>query len=200
MNDESPEPHDESKEMAEKLIDAATSEGSSVEDDGLTKREREIERRVEEERKKKGTAALRRLKERKMGVLNYRWPAIILAGAGVLSIWSEFLVVMVHPAGIGFDTFLQAYLEHGSIFFVFPIISGVFLFMCAFWAYEDPRGAFLSIIPAMMMAMSGMTVYYLVSFALAANPNVGVSATGAPFTMILAAVLCLLAIVMRERE
>ncbi len=199
MNGESGKNSDESDSIAEEIVRAARPDESEADEDGLTKREREIAQRVQEERRKKGQAALSRLRERKMGVLNYKWPAAILAGAGVLAIWSEFLVVMIHPEGIGFDTYLQAYLEHGSIFFVFPLISGALLLMCAFWAYEDPRGTYLSIIPAMMMAMSGMMVYYLVSFALAADPNIEVGPTGVPMTMLLTSVLCIVAIFMRER-
>ncbi len=200
MSDDSSDRYD-SSEAADEIVDAVTEhEPKEDVEDGLTKREREIARRVDEERRKKGEAVMARLRERRMGMLNYRWPAAILVGAGILSIWSEFLTVMIHPPGIGFDSYLQAYITTGSIFFLFPVIAGVILFMCAFWAYEDPRGTYLSIIPAMMMTMSGMMVYYLVSFALAVDPEAGVSPTGAPVTMLLTAALCLFAIIMRERE
>ena len=190
---------DDSEELAEAIVESVSA-GESAKEDGLTTREREIERRVAEERRRKGEEVKRRLKSRGVSPLRYRWPAGILLGAALLSVWTEFSVVMVHPPGIGFDTFFEVYLEYGSVFFLFPIVSGIFLVLCAYWAYTDPRGTFMSIIPAMMMTMSSATVYWLVSFAVAADPNIGVHVTETPLTMLLVAVLCFLAIFMREKE
>ncbi len=189
---------DTAEEMAEEIVRAVSSEDQGK-GDGLTEREREIELRREEERRRKGEELRKRLKARGVGIVTYRWPAFILLVAAMLSVWSEFSVVMVHPPGVGFDTFYEVFVSTGSPFFVLPLVAGGLFVVLAVLAYRDPRATYLSLIPGLMTAMGGSAVYYLVSFANSVSPDVGVYATGTPLTMYLVAALSLLAIAMRER-
>jgi hypothetical protein len=192
-----------SDELADELVDAVEEE--QEEDDALTRRERKIEKQKEEERVKKAKELRKQLRRKELGLLQYRWPAIVLFLTGFLSIWTEFLEVMFHDPGIGFDTFWDVFvngsgtLQAFNIFFIFPLIAGGVLIVLGFLAYTNPKATFLSVFPAMMMAMSGMNVYFWVSVALQAFPTATIGATGVPMTMLLTGVSSLLSILLRER-
>ncbi|MFW9804392.1 MAG: hypothetical protein ACFFFC_17170 [Candidatus Thorarchaeota archaeon] len=192
-----------SNELASEIIDAV--EEDMDEEDALAKRERKIEDKIEEERRKKAKELKKQLRRKELGLLQYKWPALVLGLTGILSIWTEFLVVMYHDPGIGFDTFWEVFLfgsgslQAYNIFFIFPLISGAILFALGYFAYANPKATYLSVFPAMMMAMSGMNVYFWISVALQAFPSASVSATATPMTMLLIGVLSLLSILLRER-
>jgi hypothetical protein len=192
-----------SDELASELIDAV--EEDFDKGDALTERERKIEDKKEEERKRKAKELKKQLRRKELGLLQYRWPAIVLGLTGILSIWTEFLVVMYHDPGIGFDTFWEVFLfgagslQPYNIFFIFPLISGGILILLGYFAYTNPKATYLSVFPAMMMAMSGMNVYFWISVTLQAFPSASVSATSTPMTMLLTGVLSLLSILLRER-
>ncbi len=187
-----------SEEMASS-IEKAVREGEPNEE-SLTNSEEEIERAKEIERKKKAKELRKKLRKQELGLMKYRWPAMILMITGFLAIWAEFLPVMTHPPDIGFDTFFEVYLMRGNIFFLFPMIAGILLLVIGYWAYTEPRATYLSIIPAMMLAMSAITIYFLISFALSVDPEADVAATGIPLTLIIYAVVALLSIPLREKE
>ncbi|MHA2004463.1 MAG: hypothetical protein ACW975_01810 [Candidatus Thorarchaeota archaeon] len=192
-----------SDELASELIDAV--EEDQDQDDALTKRERKIEREKEEERVKKAKELKKQLRRKELGLLQYRWPAIVLLLTGILSVWTEFLEVMNHDPGIGFDTFWGVFVSGSgtmqafNIFFIFPLISGGILIVLAYFAYTNPKATYLSVFPALMMAMSGMNVYFWISIALQAFPSASISATGTPMTMLLTGLTSLLSILLRER-
>ncbi len=187
----------DSDELASELIDAV--EEDQEEDDALTKSERKIESQKEEERVRKAKELRKQLRRRELGLLQYRWPAAVLILTGVLSIWTEFSVVMLHDPGIGFDTFWDALFLSGNPFFLFPLLAGGILIILGYFAYSNPKATYLSVIPAMMMAMAGMNVYFLISFGLQINPDAMLMATGTPLTMLLAGLLSLLSILLREK-
>ncbi|NHJ13375.1 MAG: hypothetical protein EAX95_06840 [Candidatus Thorarchaeota archaeon] len=203
---EKPSTNDSEKplEMAEEIIDAV--EDEQQDEDALTKREREIERKKEEERVKKAMELKKQLRKRELGLLHYRWPALVLILSGILAIWTEFLVVMTHEAGVGFDTFWDVFL-FGAFdqapyngFFIFPLVAGTLLIVLGFFAYSNPKATYFSAIPAMMMAMAGMNVYFFVSVTLQLIPNVELASTGVPMTMLIVGVLSLISIALREKE
>lgn len=204
MNEKTPADGDDSLEMAEEIMDAV--EHEQRDDDALTKREREIERSKEEERVKKAKELKKQLRKRQLGLLHYRWPALILMLSGALAIWTEFLVAMVHEAGVGFDTFWEVFL-YGTFtqapyngFFIFPLLAGVLLIILGLFAYSNPKAAYFSAIPAMMMASAGMSVYFFVSVTLQLIPDAELAATGVPLTMLIVGVLALISIALREKE
>lgn len=188
--------------MAEEIADAVFEESDEDVEDGLTRKEKEVEKKKEEERVRKARILKRQLRKRELGVLHYRWPAVILIIAGLLAIWTEFVAVMVHPPEVGFDTYFEVFVSTGGLFYLFPVLAGIILIISGVIAYNDPRAPYLSVIPAMMMVMTGAMVYFLVSFAIAADPNMEgqVFATGAPITMFIIAVTALFSIAMREKE
>jgi hypothetical protein len=192
-----------SNELASEIIDAV--EEDMDEEDALTERERKIEDKIEEERRKKAKELKKQLRRKELGLLQYRWPAIVLGLSGILSIWTEFLVVMYHDPGIGIDTFWDVFLygagslQAYNIFFIFPLISGGILFVLGYFAYTNPKATYLSVFPAMMMAMSGMNVYYWISFYLELFPSASLGPTSTPLTMLFTGVLSLLSILLRER-
>jgi len=188
----------DSSEMASGIEKAVRED--KAKEKGLTKSEERIERAKEQERKKKAKELRAKLRKRELGLMKYRWPAMILMITGFLGIWSEFLPVMNHPPDIGFDTFFDAYLMTGSLFFLFPMIGGVLLLAIGYWAYTEPRATYFSVIPAMMLAMSATTVYFLISFGLSVDPEANLAATGIPLTMIVYAIVALLSIPLREKE
>ncbi len=194
---ENNESHSESSEMADDIIGALE---EHEDDDGLTEREREIESKREEERIRKARELKKQLRKRELGLLHYRWPAVILVLAGVLAILTEFGQVMTRPPEIGFDSFLHGFSMTGNVFFLFPVIAGALFILCGVWAYSDPRATFASLIPGALMAMAGATVYMLVEFALVANPDAEVATTNIPLSMLIVAALSVLAILMREKE
>jgi hypothetical protein len=203
MVDEDGTPED----MAEELIDAVDEEADEGHiEDGLTKKEREIQTKRETEREKKARELRKQLRMRQLGILRYRWPALMLILGGLLSITSEFLQVMTRdefvPAEVGFYNFLEAFTKTGGIIYIFPIVAGVFMIILSYFAYTTPKLTWLAIIPAIMMAMSGGTVYFLITFAVTVDPTLTdhIYGTGVPISMFIAALIAILAVWMRERE
>lgn len=203
MSDENDSP----EEMAEELIDAIDDEVETDEvDDGLTKKERDIQRSREQERVKKAQELRKQLRKRQLGILKYKWPAAMLILGGVLSISSEFLQVMTRsaavPAEVGFYNFVEAFLRTGGVIFLFPLIAGAFMIILSYFAYSRPKWTWLALIPALMMAMSGGTVYFLITFAVTADPGLTgeIYATGVPISMFIVAIVGLISIWMREKE
>ena len=188
--------------MAEEIADAVFEESEEDVEDGLTRKEKEVEKKKEEERVRKARILRRQLRKRELGVLHYRWPAVMLIISGLLAIWTEFVAVMVHPPEVGFDTYFEVVVSTGGLFFLFPVLAGIILIISGVIAYNNPRAPYLSVIPAMMMVMSGAMVYFLVSFAVTFDPNMEgqVYATGVPISMFIIAVTALLSIAMREKE
>jgi hypothetical protein len=186
-----------SDEIASEIIDAVQEDQDD--EDALTKGERKIERQKEAERVRKAKELKKQLRRKELGLLQYRWPAIVLMLTGVLSIWTEFSVVMIHDPGIGFDTFWSALFLSGNPFFLFPITAGGLLIVLGYFAYSNPKATYISVIPAMMMAMAGMNVYFLISFGLQVNPDALLTSTGTPLTMLLTGLLSLLSILLREK-
>ncbi|MEE8182072.1 MAG: hypothetical protein V3T87_02035 [Candidatus Thorarchaeota archaeon] len=188
--------------MAEEIADAVFEESEEDAEDGLTRKERDVEKNKEEERARKARILKRQLRKRELGVLHYRWPAVILITSGLLAIWTQFVAVMVHPPEVGFDTYFEVFVSSGGLFFLFPTLAGIILIISGVIAYNDPRAPYLSVIPAMMMVMAGAMVYFLVSFAVTADPNMEghVFATGVPISMFIIAIAALLSIAMREKE
>jgi hypothetical protein len=190
---------DDSSRMAEEITRSVDEEKAS-QDDGLTLRERSIAKSKEEERIRKARELKKQLRKRELGIVRYRWPAITLLLSGVLSVWTEFLAVMVHPPDAGFDSFFDATLsQYGGGFFLFPAIAGAIMILCGVFAYTNPRATFFSVFPAMMMAMAGMYVFFLTSIGQQLDPT-GYSVTGTPFTMLLIALLSIMSILLREKE
>ena len=199
-----------SEDIAEDLIDAVDDEADSdYEDDGLTKKERKVEVSRESERQKKAQELKKTLRKRQLGMLNYRWPAVVLVLGGILAITTNFLEVMIRepgvPPGVGFSTFIDALLRTSGIIYVFPIIAGVFMIVLSKFAYTNPRATWWAFVPAAMLGMSGGTVYFLITFAVSpplGDPNlVGlIYATGAPMSMIIAGIIALLAVALKEKE
>jgi hypothetical protein len=197
----------DSEEMADELIDAIDDETDSDAMDGLTKRERNIEEGRESERQRKAQELKKQLRRRQLGLINYRWPALVLILGGIMAITSEFLTVMYRdpveiPPEVGFDTFLEAFFRSGGIIYIFPVIAGVLMIVLSFFAYSNPRATWLAAIPASLLMMSGGTVYFLVTFAVTAQPQYVefIYATPVALTMIIAGVVALLAIAMKEAE
>lgn len=200
MSADEPNKENDSEEMAEAIVDSFD---DSQDEDGLTKGERRIELDKESMRVRKAKELKKQLRRRELGMLNYRWSAMVLLFAGILSIWTEFLVVMIHPPEIlGVDTFWITYIETGNVFFVFPLISGIIMIVLSYFAYSNPKATYLSVIPASMMAMAGIMIYYLVTYGVTAQPWLEgeILATGAPFSMLIIGFLALLTIQMREKE
>ena len=196
-----------SDDMAEDLIDAIdeyVDEGD--EGDGLTKKEREIEVSRGSERQRKAQELKKQLRKRQLGMLTYRWPAFVLILGGLLAISTQFLEVMVRQPGvppeIGFNTFVDAFLLYGGVLFLFPIIAGVFMIVLSYFSYRDPRATWLALIPAALLGMAGGEVYFLVTFAVTADPTLEglIYASPTPLVMIVAAVISLLAIALKEKE
>jgi hypothetical protein len=188
---------DEPSDMADEIVDSVE---NNDEEDGLTARERSIEHSKEEERILKAKELRRQLRKRELGILKYRWPMAILVLSGLMAIWTQFLQVMVRPPDIGFDSYLTAFIEYGNLFFLTPTIAGVIMIIIGIVSYQDSRGPYLSVIPSMLMIIAGAMIYYLVSFALAFDPEAAIAATGTPLSMIVIGVTALFSIGMRERE
>ncbi len=195
------------EDMAADLIDAIDDEMDDHDvSDGLTKKEREIEVSRESERKRKAQELKKQLRKRQLGFLTYRWPAFVLIFGGILAISTEFLQVMIRDPGVppevGFDTFFDALQRTGGVFYVFPVIAGGFMIILSYFAYENPRATLLAIIPAGMLVMSGGYVFFLIEFAVAYQPElVGlIYSTLTPISMIIAGIIAILAIILREKE
>jgi hypothetical protein len=197
----------DSEEMAEEIIDAIDDEADSDAADGLTKKEREIEEERGSERQRKAQELRKQLRRRQLGLINYRWPALVLILGGIMAIISQFLTVMyrdpaVIPPEVGFDTFVEAFSRTGGVIYIFPIVAGALMIILSYFAYSNPKATWLSLIPAMMLVMAGGTVFFLVTFAVTAQPSYAdfIYATPSVLTMIIAGVVALLAIAMRETE
>ncbi|MGQ4912826.1 MAG: hypothetical protein ACP6KW_11700 [Candidatus Thorarchaeota archaeon] len=199
-------------EMAEELIDAIDEEADQdYVKDGLTPKEKEVHTKRAEERARKAQELRKQLRKRQLGILRYRWPAIILFMGGLLAILSEFLQVMTRdeyvPADVGFYNFIEAFsrtLESGSFgaVYLFPIVAGVLMIILSFFAYTNPKTTWLSLVPALLMAMSGGTVYFLITFAVTVQQDLTghIYGTAVPISMFIVALLCLIAVWMREKE
>jgi ABC-type multidrug transport system fused ATPase/permease subunit len=199
--------NNEPTEIAEELIDAVDEEAGPDEvRDGLTKGERQIETKRMSERERKAEELRKQLRKRSLGLLNYRWPAMLLIFSGIMSIMSNFLQVMTRLAGVppevGFNTFIDAYILSGGVIYLFPIIAGSFMIVLSYFSYTNPRATWLALIPALMLFMAGGTVYYLITFAVTAQPELTglIYATGVPISMFIAGGIALIAIYMREKE
>ncbi len=197
-----------SEDMAEDLIDAIDDEDDSDSvDDGLTKNEREIEVSRESERQRKAQELKKQLRKRQLGMLTYRWPAVVLIFGGILAISTEFLQVMVREPGVppevGINTFFETvFLPGGGAFFLTPLISGIFMIALSYFSYRTPRATWLALIPAALLGMSGSYVFFLITFAVTFQPEfVGLLyATAAPLSMIVSGVIALLAVALKEKE
>ncbi|RDE13783.1 MAG: hypothetical protein C4K47_05550 [Candidatus Thorarchaeota archaeon] len=196
--DEKPSDTEDSSDLSDEIVRSVREEQKT--DDGLTRRERFIEESKQAERIRKAKELKKQLRKKELGLVKYRWSLLILLVAGFLSISTQFLPVMVHPSDAGFDNFVDGFVKSGSVFFFFPFIAGVIMVVCGLLAYNNPKFAWISLIPGMMMAMSGMTVYFLISFGLEVDPSATFSATGTPFTMLLIALVSVLAVLLRNRE
>ncbi len=203
------EDNSKSEDMATELIDAIDDAADDEIDakDGLTKKEREIEVSRGSERQRKAQELRKQLRKRQLGLLTYRWPAAILIIGGILAISTEFLQVMVRetgvPSEIGFDTYFEAvFISGGGIFFLFPLITGIFMIVLSYFSYTNPKATWLAIIPAAMLVMSGGYVFFLVTFAVTVQPELAglIYATPTAISMIIAGILALLAIAMKEKE
>jgi hypothetical protein len=199
---------DESSDKAEEIAHAVDEKvRSNQADDGLTERERQIEKRKMSEREKKAHELRKQLRKRNLGLLNYRWPAAMLILTGIMAITSNFLQVMTRkegvPSEVGFNTFIEAFfLTGGGVIYIFPVIAGSFMIVLSYFSYSNPKATWLALIPALMLFMAGGTVYFLVTFAVTAQPELTnlIYATGVPVSMFIAGGIALLAIYMREKE
>ncbi|TFG32031.1 hypothetical protein EU528_04610 [Candidatus Thorarchaeota archaeon] len=197
----------DSTKMAEDLVDAIDDEaGSDDVEDGLTKRERGIEASRVTERERKAEELRKQLRKRSLGMLNYRWAAGSLIIGGILAIISNFMQAMTRgaivPPEVGFNTFWEGFLQYGGLYFILPIISGAFMIILAYFAYTTPKYTWLALIPGMILAMAGLFVYFLITFAVTYQPELTdeLYAAFAPILMIVAAVFNLVAIALKERE
>ncbi len=197
----------DSEDMADELIDAIDEEADSDAVDGLTEREREIEVSRESGRQRKAQELKKQLRKRQLGLINYRWPALVLILGGIMAIMSQFLKVMerdlaVIPPEVGFDTFVDAFMRTGGPIYLFPVISGAFMIILSYFAYSNPRATWLAIIPATLLIMSGGTVYFLITLGVSAQPQYTdfIYATPVALSMVIAGVVALLAIAMKEAE
>ena len=197
----------ESTDIAGELIDAIDEEAGPDEvKDGLTERERQIESKRMSEREKKAEELRKQLRRRSLGLLNYRWPALLLVFSGILAITSNFLQVMTRlegvPPEVGFNTFIDAFILSGGVIYLFPIIAGLFMIVLSYFSYTNPKATWLALIPALMLFMAGGSVYFLVTFAVSFQPELTglIYATGVPLSMFIAGGMDLIAVYVREKE
>jgi hypothetical protein len=196
----------DSTEMAEDLVDAIDDEAGSK-DDGLTKRERKIESSRVAERERKAEELRKQLRKRNLGMLNYKWATATLIIGGILGIASNFMQAMTRgplslAADVGFYNFLDAFVQTGGAIYLFPIIAGAFMIILSYFSYTTPKYTWLALIPGVMLAMAGFIVYFLITFAVTAQPELtdDLYAAFAPIFMIIAAATNLVAIALKERE
>jgi len=198
----------DSTRMAENLVDAIDDEaGPDDVGDGLTKRERGIEVSRVSERERKAEELKKQLRKRSLGMLNYRWAASFLIIGGVIAIITNFVQAMTRgplsiAADVGFNTFFDAFLITGGAIYIFPVIAGAFMIILSYFSYTTPKYTWLALIPGVMLAMAGFIVYFLVTFAVTAQPELtdDLYAAFAPIFMIVAAVFNLIAIFLKEKE
>jgi len=195
----------DSTDMAEDLVDAIDDDAGSN-DDGLTQRERRIESGRASEREKKADELKKQLRKRSLGMLNFRWSMYMLYLGGILAIITNFLPVMTRtgavPAEIGFSTFIDAFTRTGGAIYLFPIVAGAIMIIIGYFAYTESKYTWVSLIPAIMLAMAGGTVYFLITFAVDNQPwlTSRIYANFIPLVMFIAASLNLLAIFLKEKE
>ncbi len=198
----------DSTEMAGDLVDAIDEEAGPDEiEDGLTKRERSIEQSRVAERERKAEELRKQLRKRSLGMLNYRWATSLLIVGGAIAIISNFIQAMVRgplslAEDVGFNTFFDAFLLTGGAIYLFPVVAGIIMIILAYFAYTTPKYTWFSLISTLMLGMAGGTVYFLVTFAVTAQPELtdDLYAGFAPIFMIVAAVIGLIAIFAREKE
>jgi len=198
---------EESPDLAEELVDAVDEDAEIDQaSDGLTIRERHIESKRMSERERKAEELRKQLRKRSLGLLTYRWPAMMLVFCGIMAIISNFLQVMTRlegvPPEVGFNTFVDAFLLTGGAVYLFPIVAGSFMIVLSYFSYTTPKATWLALIPSLMLFMAGGNVYYLVTFAVSFQPELTglIYATGVPLSMFIAGGIALLAIYMREKE
>ena len=197
----------ESTDLAEELVDAIDDGADHAQEgDGLTTRERHIESKRVSERERKAEELRKQLRKRSLGLLNYRWPAMMLVFSGIMAVMSNFLQVMTRlegvPPEVGFNTFIDAFLVTGGVVYLFPVVAGSFMIVLSYFSYTTPKATWLALIPSLMLFMAGGNVYYLVTFAVSFQPELTglIYATGIPLSMFIAGGIGLLAIYMREKE
>lgn len=210
MTDEEPSPDNQTDKMASEIIKAVKDEQAATDhEEALSNAEAEVEKGKERERIRKAKELRKQMRKREIGFLNYRWPAAVLFLSGILAITTEFLTVWVQEEPVySFYTFWEAFTNPASIsiFWIFPIIAGILMMVLSYFAYSRPRATYWAVIPAMLMAMAGLYVYFLVTYAYTAAEIAGVpidftfSATGIPLTMVIVALLAILSIAIREKE
>jgi hypothetical protein len=210
MTDEEPTPDSQTDEMASEIIKAVRQEESATsKEEALSKAETEVEKGKERERIRKAKELRKQMRKREMGFLNYRWPAGVLLLSAVLAFFTEFLTIWVQEEPVyGFYTFWEAFTTPSStsIFWLFPVISGILMIILAYFSYSRPRATYWAVIPAMLMAMAGSQVYFLVTAAytaaeIAGTPiNFDFGVTGTPLEMVIIALLAILSIAVREKE
>ena len=197
-----------SEKMAEDLIDAIDDEADSDSvDDGLTKKEREIEVSRESERQRKAQELKKQLRKRQLGLLTYRWPAVVLIFGGLLAISTEFLQVMVREPGVPPEVGINTYFETifrpgGGVFFLTPLIAGIFMIVLSYFSYRNPKATWLALIPAALLGMAGAYVFFLVTFAVTIDPSLAglIYASPTALSMIIAGVIALFGIALKEKE
>ena len=76
------------------------------------------------------------------------------------------------------------------------------MIILGYFAYSNPRATWLAIIPAILLIMSGGTVYFLITLGVTAQPEFAgfIYATPVALSMVIAGVVALLAIAMKEAE
>ena len=106
------------------------------------------------------------------------------------------------PPEIGFYNFIEAFTKTGGAVYLFPAAAGIAMIIIAYFAYTDPKYAWLAIIPAMLLAMAGGTVYFLITFSVTAQPDLTgqIYSTFTPLLMLILAVFNIGAIIVREYE
>jgi hypothetical protein len=196
----------DSTDMAEDLVDAIDEEAGSS-DDGLTQRERRIESGRASEREKKAEELRKQLRKRNLGMLNYRWATGSLIIGGIIAIISNFTQALSRgplsiDAGIGFNTYLDAFILTGGAIYVFPVVAGAIMIILSYFVYTTPKYTWLALIPGMMLAMAGGTAYFLVTFSVTAQPELtdDLYTAFAPILMFVAAAINVAAIILKERE
>ncbi|MCK5239796.1 MAG: hypothetical protein KAR33_09630 [Candidatus Thorarchaeota archaeon] len=203
MNEEKPDREDDASKMSDAIINAVNEDRADEDDDAFSRRERKVESSKEDERIRKAKELKKQLRKRELGILRYRWPTAVLIMTGIFSIFTQFLPVWIQNTLVyGFDSYWEAFLFNGNVFWLFPIISGIILIVIGYFAYARPRATFWAVGPAMMMAMAGSLVYFLIELAVIANSELmgELLTTGTPMEMLVIAVLSLLAIALREKE
>ena len=197
-------PERDADEMSDAIISAVKDDQNMSDDeDALSKGERRVELGKEEERILKAKQLKKELRKRELGILRYRWPTTVLVISGIFAIMTQFLAVWNQVSAFYvFNNYWEAFLFSANGFWLFPLISGIILIVIGFFAYTRPKATYFAVIPAMMMAMAGSMVYFLIELVAVGLPDFSneIIATLAPIEMLVVAVLALLSIAIREKE